>query len=372
MGDLPLCRHTSGQWCKKINGKFYYFGTDLEKALLSYSKSKENLRAGLGKIDDSPDLPLHELADLYYDHKKQQVAIGEFSDRSLQEVKKTLVRLCGVMGRTSDPASWNQDAYQRIKVKLLEPVSRKKGTGGRGAVQKRSHVTVNGDIRRIKAFLNWLRNSKYLPPAEPGCALSEFSSRITRLERHQSSSGPLPASHIRSILSKCNVYFLPVVYLGINGGMGVGDISRITLDQLEDLPWLNCPRNKTGTPRRIYLWPETIKAIKASISRRKESSHLSAALLTSHGTPWQHDSQDAGTQMFRKARIAAKLKKGSFYDLRRTFQTVGDETMDFPAVSFCMGHTPSASDMSSRYRQVSDERIKKVCLHIRSWLLKTP
>jgi len=67
-------------------------------------------------------------------------------------------------------------------------------------------------------------------------------------------------------------------------------------------------------------------------------------------------------------RRAAGVEKGTFYDLRRAFQTVGAETLEYRAVSFIMGHTVSEKDMSGRYTvEIPDERIKKVCDHVRKW-----
>ena len=33
---FPLTRHATGQYCKKINGKMYYFGSDKKEALQRY------------------------------------------------------------------------------------------------------------------------------------------------------------------------------------------------------------------------------------------------------------------------------------------------------------------------------------------------
>jgi integrase len=356
---IPLYRHKNGQWCKRIGGKIYYFGTELSKALVLYEKSRESIAAGCGKHTDSPEYALHELADLYYSHKKQQVVGGEFSERSLLDSKKTLDTLCAIMDRESVPASWTQNHYTRLKGELF------KSRAGNG---KRSHTTVAGDIRRIRAFLGWCKRAK-LAALDYESFLREPPARAIRLERSNSSSGPLEAEAIRAILSKCGVRFKPLVLLGINGGLGAGDIANLTLESLEG-EWLVCPRLKTGAPRRIWLWPETREAIAAY--RKKASQAVGVAFVTRGGKKWTTHTSDLAGQMFTKAREEAGLERGSFYDLRRTFQTVGDETLDFPAVSFCMGHTPSSSDMAARYRQINDERIRAVCEHVRSWLFKTP
>ena len=33
---FPLTRHPTGQYCKKIHGKMYYFGSDKKEALQRY------------------------------------------------------------------------------------------------------------------------------------------------------------------------------------------------------------------------------------------------------------------------------------------------------------------------------------------------
>lgn len=370
MSKLPLYRHKNGQWCKRIGGKIYYFGTDLPNAIKLYGKSRDSIAAGCGKVVDRPDLPLHRLADTYYDHKQRQLLLGELTSRSLSDIKNTLSKLCAIAGRESDPAMWDRHSFASIRDALFKPIKRKEKTGGRPTPESRSHITVGGDIRRIKAFLNWCYKNNYLPEIKHGGELSQPKARIVRLEKQKSTSGPLAAKDIKAIIAQCNKHFLPVVMLGINGGMGAADIAQLSMSQMTQFPWLNCPRQKTGAPRRIWLWPETQKAINDCMQGRKEPrecySHI--ALLTSHQTPWVREGIDAATQMFTKAREAAGLSRGSFYDLRRTFQTVGDETLDFPAVSFCMGHAPNSSDMAARYRQVGDERIQAVCERVRQWL----
>jgi len=43
---FPLTLHKMGQFCKKIKGKLYYFGTDKQKALQQYLEQATYLHAG--------------------------------------------------------------------------------------------------------------------------------------------------------------------------------------------------------------------------------------------------------------------------------------------------------------------------------------
>jgi hypothetical protein len=42
----PLSLHPTGQWYKKIRGKFRYFGTDKKDAIARYLKEATSLHAG--------------------------------------------------------------------------------------------------------------------------------------------------------------------------------------------------------------------------------------------------------------------------------------------------------------------------------------
>ena len=71
------------------------------------------------------------------------------------------------------------------------------------------------------------------------------------------------------------------------------------------------------------------------------------------------------TRIFLKAGIKGR----TFYDLRRTFQTVAEGARDLTAVQSVMGHAPPANDMSAVYRQrVDDDRLLAVVNHVRGWL----
>ena len=43
---FPLTLHKTGQFCKKIKGKLYYFGTDKQQALQRYLEQATYLHSG--------------------------------------------------------------------------------------------------------------------------------------------------------------------------------------------------------------------------------------------------------------------------------------------------------------------------------------
>ena len=51
---FPLTLHPTGQYCKKIKGKLYYFGTDKHQALQRYLEQATYLHTGkLPKSEDA-------------------------------------------------------------------------------------------------------------------------------------------------------------------------------------------------------------------------------------------------------------------------------------------------------------------------------
>jgi hypothetical protein len=73
---LVLSKHRNGQWYKKLKGKYFYFGTDFEKAVEEYLACKDHLLAGRGKPVQSGDPTLAELANLYHAGCRQRVSSG--------------------------------------------------------------------------------------------------------------------------------------------------------------------------------------------------------------------------------------------------------------------------------------------------------
>lgn len=76
---FPLTLHKTGQYCKKIKGKFYYLGSDREQAMRRYLEQATYLHTAKGerlKLTQNSIL-LKTLCNLYLDHQETRSAIGE-------------------------------------------------------------------------------------------------------------------------------------------------------------------------------------------------------------------------------------------------------------------------------------------------------
>src|SRR5436190_929006 len=98
--DYPLTAHPSGQWCKKINGKLYYFGiwSEPETALERYLNTKDDLMAGREPACYSNSMTIRELADRFLTTKRadrDRGAITKSHYRQLDENVEFVVRTFG-------------------------------------------------------------------------------------------------------------------------------------------------------------------------------------------------------------------------------------------------------------------------------------
>jgi integrase len=137
--------------------------------------------------------------------------------------------------------------------------------------------------------------------------------------------------------------------------------------------WLEYARSKTGMPRRVPLWPETVDAIRDALANRSEPLNPDDASLLFIGPRGQnYVGNHKGyrvTQEFTRIAKAADIEGRTFYDLRRTFETIAGDSRDQVAVDFLMGHSPKSSDMASIYRQkIEDDRLRSVTDHVHAWL----
>ena len=349
---LPLFKHATGQWAKKINGKTRYFGNDLNLALAKYYSDAQ----GTTPDYTSPTPALGVLAEAFLQSKLESFQRGELSSSTLADYKRILPR--AVAAHSSKPAS----QLTRMDIgTVADSVSRSSVNGSQ--LSPRSQAVQRAYVR---AFFNWLDKNRQISrdiADDAREALKAPSRRQVALhdQRHEK---PMPTPEdIRRLIEAAAVWFKPVLFLGINGAMGPTDLAGLQKSAVED-GWLKTRRSKTGVARRFPLWPETKRALAAWDT---EDSDL---LLTSHtGKPImvRKSKSRISEEMSRlRERTGSELR---FYDLRRVFASVADRCGDPVAVSFVMGHAPSSQ--TDRYRRwIEDSRVEAAVSTVRDWLLE--
>ena len=80
---FPLTLHPTGQYCKKIKGKLYYFGTDKREALQRYLEDAVFLHSGKGQRRNitNGNVSIKTLCNLYIDHQNSRVQAEELTIR---------------------------------------------------------------------------------------------------------------------------------------------------------------------------------------------------------------------------------------------------------------------------------------------------
>lgn len=364
----PLFQHSNRQWCKKVKGRLRYFGTDLDAALKRWADEKDHLLAGYEppRIDGKPSLS--ELANLYLADSRDRVKAGVVRADHTNENKVMLEIVVGAVGGHAKPDTMTPPQWQSVRSALSS------GKSGKAVAQ----ATLKGRLARCRAFVNWCLKHKHIKAIDTANTLAPPAKRLLRREATAKGKRLWDAADLRKVLDAAPVELKPVLLLGINCGMGSSDIAAITRSQWRaGQEFLDCPRNKTGIDRRVWLWPETRQALAAAIAKRATPSRQkydNRLLLTRRGLPWSR-AETTGTveqvsRQLAEVKAAAGVTKGHHYDLRRTFRTVASETCDLEAIDHCMGHQ-GKGEGATYLQGISDERIRRVCESVRTWLYGT-
>ncbi len=386
--ECPLFLCKNGQWAKKVRGKRINFGTDLDAALKRWAEESRYWLAGTRPPTRSTNPTVAELANVFYAAYQRKVEQEEITQRHLDGCKATLERFISIVGADCRLDTLTPNDFDEIRSKLFEPKTDKKTARGgvtRKQLKRRSIITVDGDVRRLIVFFNWAVEKQGIPPVNIGSDFKPSSRTQIRVHKAKKRNGRqvkfIPAEDARAILAQCSISFKPIVLLALNAGLGGLDIANMNMNHIANLEkkecWIDFPRLKTGVERRLILWPETIQAIREYLPHRPEPKSIDdeeILFLTSKKVRWIRATGDSHcdsiTSTFTKLRKAAGVDHWKFYDCRRAFATVACQTQDLQTVRFVMGHAESSNDMLAEYVQEksSDQRIKKVCNHVRKWL----
>lgn len=354
-------------WCKKVGGRFYYFGdvaTDPngDRALSQWLSEKDRITSIGPREPRQPqpakpdEMTVLELTDRYLVSKQRR--LSPLAYRSAKVVCERMVRCFGADRAVTSLTADDFEAMLNEAAETMGPAS------------------LDDIVTRTKCVFNWARNSGRLDHI---IRYGEFklSSTAERLrDANEKGDKILPREDILKLIKAATVQMRAMIYLAINAGYGPTDLGSLKLSDIDGGEWLSVPRKKTGAPRRCWLWPETRKAIADWLAVRPTDVPEEIAELvffTKAKKSWvttttRNPVAEAFTYLAKKCDV----KHRGFYGLRHTHRTVSDESLDQPACGYIMGHIPPRRDMSSVYRKpkhISDDRIKAVCEVVRNWLL---
>jgi len=185
------------------------------------------------------------------------------------------------------------------------------------------------------------------------------------------------AQQIRRILAAADAKMQAMIWLGLNCGFGCTDCAKLEWKNLNlDHSRVVLPRHKTGVPRNLPLWPESVQALK----QVPRSGPL--VFYTREGHPWirtyrrtrrdgtsKYTTVNAISSMF--ARLLNRTKMHTppgtgFYTLRRTAATLAAKSGDPFAVQRLLGD--ANLEMATRYVQDVSEQTDKVIENSRKYL----
>ncbi len=364
--EFPLFPHDSGQWARKVRGKFFYFGVwdDPQAALNRWLDEKDYLLAGRTPPKHDPNaLTVESLCFRFLQSRERRVETGELAQRTFDDYLETAEVVANHLGRKTPVEHLNPDDFGALRAALAKGRNLKSLEGHIARARAIfNHADKNGLVERS---LKRLWGTEFAKPSKK--ALDKLASQTER---------KFTAAEVRKLFYASSGQLRAMIALGINGGIGPTDLAMIRVGNI-DGDILTLPRNKTGKPRTVPLWPETLQAIKESQRRRpkaKDPADSDLLFLTKFGRSWLPSKKhNPLSYEFRKlAKAAGVHAKGkTFYTLRHTLQQIGDETLDFVAVQSLMGH--QSQEISGTYRgRTGVDRLRAVTDHVHDWLFPRP
>jgi hypothetical protein len=147
---FPLTLHPTGQYCKKIRGKLYYFGGDKKPALERYLDQATYLHGGRNLMKKAPNgnMILKELCDLYLQYQQSKVMASDLTAKHHNDQISSLNKLASFLGQSRTIKSISTLDLQRYKRKLQ---------GDYGSVYR-----LNLHISIMKAMFHWARRNDIL------------------------------------------------------------------------------------------------------------------------------------------------------------------------------------------------------------------
>lgn len=363
--DFPLFPHRNGQWAKKVRGRLHYFGgvagdPSGQAALAQWLEAKDDLLAGRTPRPKSDSLTVADLCNHFLTHKRTLAGSGELAERTFQRYFANCKLLVDTFGKRRLVEDLTASDFQQLREKM---------TDRWGPVSVANEIQMTRSVFRYGYDAGLLKN-----PVRFGPGFKKPSAKTIRQTRTANGPRMFTREQIHAALEHAGPNMRAMLLLAINGGLGNTDLALLPTSAIDmEGGWLNYARAKTAIDRRIPLWPETVAAIRAALTERRSPKNSDDAGLLFIGRRGQsYVGNHKGyrvTQEWQRLADKAGIEGRTFYDARRTFQTVAEGSHDLTAVQAIMGHAPASGDMSAVYRQrVDDGRLRAVVDYVRAWV----
>ena len=357
---FPLTLHKTGQFCKKIKGKIYYFGTDKKLAMQRYLEDAVILHSGKAAVrqTDKNNISIKYLCNLYLGHQQSRASIGQIKLRHIYDqtlLLRNFVKFINPNRMIHDVTTMDFQNYVR---KLIRA--------------KKSANTINNRIAAVKAMYNWALDNEIISDSPNLKAIK----KITKINKKKFT---FTNGQIQKLLENTDVQMKAMVLLGLNCGFGCTDCAELKWDNVDfNNSRIIYPRGKTGILRNLNLWPETTKVLK-KIPKKGElvfytiNGKACVRIIESvdiYGNE-KFSNVDSISREFSKLlkKAGIKTEKGvGFYTLRRTAATLAARSGDPFAVQKLLGHADLK--MASVYVQDVSEQTDRVVNNVRKLIIQ--
>ena len=339
---FPLTRHPTGQYCKKIHGKMYYFGSDKQEALQRYIDQAAYLHGSNHNsqkpVNDS--MTIKQLCDMFVKYQFSKVKANAITAQHYNDQVSSLNKFMIFLGqgrRIKDISTLDLQNYKRRLQKQYD----------------KSNHRLNLHISNLKTLFHWAQKNDILQriPNIDAVSRSKIINKQRRIFAHE---------EIDKLLTVADTKMKAMIWLGLNCGFGCTDCSELQWKHLDLASGrVVFPRGKTGVPRNLPLWPETIEALRAVPKKGK------LVFYTARGNPFVRNVLKIDANGYEKyspinsiaTKFARMIKKAGldvpkgtgFYTFRRTAATVAARSGDPFAVQRLLGHANLL--MATRYVQ---------------------
>lgn len=358
---FPLTLHKTRQYCKKIRGKLYYFGTEKQKALESYLQQASSLHSGLpsaGNGTNTQGIPIKVLANQYLDYQESRVESNEIKQRQLYDQTRLLKHFVKHVGPKKSLTQISTIDIQNYRKKLIK--------------EHKTANTINNYISAIKAMYNWSGENELIDKTPNLKAVK----KITAAKVEKQTFTP---KQIQQLLCRANKKLKAMILLGLNCGFGCTDCSELKWENINFLDKrIQFARTKTGVNRNLPLWQETIDTLN-QLPRTSEYVFLTkknnkyvrvVRIEKPDGTARLLNHNAISKEFSELIKITGiQTEKGvGFYTLRRTAATLAARSGDPFAVQRLLGHADLK--MASVYVQDVSEQTDRVINNTRKLIIQ--